>query len=148
VTAVRGASALLALAGAGVAGYLLWARESGSVLMCATGGCETVQSSQYAEVLGVPVALLGLACYVALLMTALVPNANARVLHVVLALTASTFSTYLLYVQLVLIDAVCSWCLVSDGIVSGLAVLALIRMRIETFESSGGREVGQRSFRQ
>jgi uncharacterized membrane protein len=148
VTALRGASALLALAGAGVAGYLLWARESGSGLMCATGGCETVQSSQYAEVLGVPVALLGLACYVALFMTALVPNANARVLHVVLALTGSIFSTYLLYVQLELIDAICSWCLVSDGIVSGLAVLALIRMRIETFESSGGREVGQRSFRQ
>jgi uncharacterized membrane protein len=148
VTAVRGASALLALAGAGVAGYLLWARESGSGLMCATRGCETVQSSQYAEVLGIPVALLGVACYVALFMTALVPNANARVLHVVLALTAAIFSTYLLYVQLELIDAVCSWCLVSDGIVTGLAVLALIRMRIETFESSGGRDVGQRSFRQ
>jgi uncharacterized membrane protein len=91
--ALRRASALLAFAGAAVAGYLLWVRESGSALICATGGCETVQSSQYAAVLGVPVALLGLACYVALLATALLRSPNALLLHVGLALTAAVFST-------------------------------------------------------
>ena len=127
---LRLASAFLALAGAAVSGYLLWVRETGANLICATGGCETVQSSQYSEILGMPVALLGLACYVALFATALLRSENARLLHTALALTGVVFSTYLLYVQIELIGAVCQWCLASDGIVSGLAVLALLRMRV------------------
>lgn len=128
--ALRSASALLALAGAGIAGYLLWVRETGSALICATGGCETVQSSQYAEVLGVPVALLGLTCYIALVVTAPLPRENARLLHAALALSAVIFSIYLLYVQVELIGALCAWCLASDGIMSGLAILALLRMSV------------------
>jgi uncharacterized membrane protein len=40
------------------------------------------------------------------------------------------FSTYLLYVQIELIGAVCQWCLASDGIATGLAILALLRLRV------------------
>ena len=127
---LRLASAFLALAGAAVSSYLLWVRETGANLICATGGCETVQSSQYSEILGMPVALLGLACYVALFATALLRSENARLPHIALALTGVVFSTYLLYVQIELIGAVCQWCLASDGIVSGVAVLALLRMRV------------------
>jgi uncharacterized membrane protein len=45
------------------------------------------------------------------------PNAQelARLPHTVLALTAAVFSTYLLYVQVELIGALCAWCLASDG---------------------------------
>lgn len=127
---LRIASAFLALAGAAVSGYLLWVRETGANLICATGGCETVQSSQYAEIMGVPVALLGVACYAALLVTVLLRGENARLVHTALALTAAVFSTYLRYVQLELIGAVCQWCLASDGIVRGLAILALLRLKI------------------
>jgi uncharacterized membrane protein len=127
---LRLASAFLALAGATVSGYLLWIRETGADLICATGGCETVQSSQYSEIMGTPVALLGLACYVALLVTALLRSENARLLHTALALTGVVFSTYPLYVQIELIGAVCQWCLASDGIVTGLAILALLRLSI------------------
>jgi uncharacterized membrane protein len=124
------ASAFLALAGAAVSGYLLWVRETGANLICATGGCETVQSSQYSEILGMPVALFGFVCYVALFATALLRSENARLVHTALALTAAVFSTYLLYVQIELIGAVCQWYLASDAIVSGLAILALLRLRI------------------
>lgn len=126
----RFASTLLALAGAAVSGYLLWVRETDSTLICATGGCETVQSSSYAEVLGVPVALLGLAAYLALAATALPRNEGVQFVHTALALAAAVFSTYLLYVQAELIGAVCDWCLVSDGIVTCLAILALVRMKL------------------
>jgi uncharacterized membrane protein len=127
---LRLASAFLALAGAAVSGYLLWVRETGANLICATGSCETVQSSQYSEILGMPVALLSLACYVALFATALLRSENARLAHTALALTGVVFSTYLLYVQIELIGAVCQWCLAGDGIVTGLAILALTRLRI------------------
>ena len=69
--ALRLATAVLALAGAGVTGYLVWVRETGATIVCATGGCGTVQSSEYAEVAGVPVALLGLLGYLVLFSTAL-----------------------------------------------------------------------------
>ena len=66
----------------------------------------------------------------ALFATALLLSENARLLHTALALTGVVFSTYLLYVPIELIGAVCQWCLASDGIVSGLAVLALLRIRV------------------
>jgi uncharacterized membrane protein len=121
---------VLALAGAGVAGYLVWVRETGATLVCATGGCGTVQSSQYAEVAGMPVALLGLVGYVVLLVSALVAGETARVVQAAVALGAVLFSTYLLYVQVALIGEVCDWCLVSDAIVTLIAMLALLRLRV------------------
>lgn len=121
---------MLALAGAGVAGYLVWVRETGATLVCATGGCGTVQSSQYAEVAGMPVALLGLVGYVVLLVSALVAGETARVVQAAVALGAVLFSTYLLYVQVALIGEVCDWCLVSDAIVTLIAMLALLRLRV------------------
>ena len=60
--------AAAALAGAGVAGYLTWAHFSDSSVLCvAGGGCETVQESEYAEIAGIPVAVLGLCSYVVVL---------------------------------------------------------------------------------
>ena len=44
------------------------------------------------------------------------------------ALGAAVFSGYLLVVQLVVIDAVCDWCLASDAISSLIAVVALARL--------------------
>jgi uncharacterized membrane protein len=128
--ALRLAVGVLALAGAAVAGYLVWVRETGATLVCATGGCGTVQSSQYAEVAGVPVALLGLAGYVVLLLTALAAGETARLGQAAVALGAVIFSAYLLYVQVAVIGEVCDWCLVSDAIVTLIATLALLRLRL------------------
>ena len=62
------AAAVVALAGMGVAGYLTWAHYADQAVICvAGGGCEKVQSSDYAEILGVPVAVLGLAAYATIL---------------------------------------------------------------------------------
>ena len=74
---LRLASAVLAAAGAAITGYLLYVRQTGGTLACATGGCETVQSSSYAEVLGVPVAGIGLLGFLGLLAAAL-PTASGR----------------------------------------------------------------------
>ena len=49
---LRAAVGALALAGIAVTGYLLWAHWADAELLCRTGGCETVQSSAYAELLG------------------------------------------------------------------------------------------------
>ena len=127
---VRAASAVLAAAGAAIAGYLLYARETGGELVCATGGCETVQSSPYAEVLGVPVAALALAGFLGLLVAALARGEWARLSQATLALAAFLFSGYLLYIQLAVVEAICQWCLATDVITTAIAALALLRLRL------------------
>jgi len=126
---LRAASAGLAAVGAAITGYLLYARETGAELVCTTGGCETVQSSAYADVLGVPVAALGFAGFLGLLVAAVGRGEWARLGQATLALAAFLFGGYLLYIQLAVIHAVCQWCLATDLITTAIAALALLRLR-------------------
>lgn len=125
----RIASAALALVGVGITAYLLSVRASGATLSCTTGGCETVQNSPYSEILGLPVAALGLIGYVVLLGAALARGDLARLVGAVVALAAFAFSAYLVAVQVVVIGALCDWCLASDAVTTALAALALLRLR-------------------
>jgi uncharacterized membrane protein len=125
---VRTAIALLALAGAGVAAYLTATKFSGAAPVCATGGCETVQSSRYSELAGVPVALLGLLGYLLLVGTAAVRDDLAAALGAAIALGAAVYAGYLLYVQASVIDAYCQWCLTSDVLLALLVPLTLVRL--------------------
>jgi len=118
----------LSLAGAVVAGYVLTARWTDAGLLCSTGGCETVQRSNYAELLGLPVAGLGLAGYLLIGAGAAARGPGARTAVAALALGSAAFSGYLLVVQLAVIHAVCDWCLASDAISSLIAVVALARL--------------------
>ncbi len=133
-TRIRAAIAILAVAGAGVAGYLLYERYSGGRILCTNSGCETVQHSRYAKIAGVPVALLGLIGYAGILASALAQGETARAAGVAIALSGFAFSAYLLVMQLAVIHAVCIWCLASDTILTAVAVLALLRVR------AGGRD--------
>ena len=119
----------LAVAGMAVAGYLTYARYSGTPISCSSGGCETVQSSDYATLFGIPVAVLGLLVYVLILITALSATDTARSAGAALALTAFLFSAYLLALQLTVIGAVCDWCVLNDAIATVLAPLAALRLR-------------------
>ena len=47
-------------------------------------------------------------------------------------LAAFAFSAYLLVVQVVVIGALCDWCLASDAVTTALAALALLRLRAVT----------------
>src|SRR6188508_859397 len=122
-------SAALALVGVGITGYLLFVRASGATLSCTTGGCETVQNSSYSEIFGLPVAALGLIGYVVLLGAALARGDLARLIGAVVALAAFAFSAYLVVVQVVVIGALCDWCLASDAVTTALAALALLRLK-------------------
>lgn len=127
--ALQVAGTALAAAGIALTSYLLYVRETGAELACSTGGCTTVQSSKYAELLGVPVAALGLAAYGVLLVAAAARGELARLVQVTVALSAVAFSAYLLYIQLAVIDEVCQWCVANDVLISAVAVTALLRLR-------------------
>jgi uncharacterized membrane protein len=126
---LRLVTAALAVPAIAIASYLVYVRETGSTLVCSTGGCATVQSSSYAEILGLPVAAIGAAGFFALVACSLASGPGVRLVQVALSLAAVLFSTYLLFVQLHAIGAVCDWCLLTDALTAALAVTALLRIR-------------------
>jgi uncharacterized membrane protein len=126
---LRAVVAVLALAGIAVTSYLVYARYSGTRLACTTGGCETVQHSKYAKAAGIPVAVLGLAAYVAVLVTALSARVEAAAIGAAIVLAGLAFGVYLIVIQVAVIDAICQWCLASDAILAVLAVACAERLR-------------------
>ena len=128
---LRAGVALVALAGAAVAGYLTYVHYQPDALICTSGGgCETVQDSKYAELAGIPVALLGLISFLAVLVLVAWDSDLARTLAAAIALVGVGFAVYLIVLQAFVIDAWCVWCLVNDVlIVPLLAVLTVWRAR-------------------
>jgi uncharacterized membrane protein len=128
---LRGAILVLSTLGAGIAAYLTYAHVAHVPVACATSGCETVQTSRYSELAGVPVAALGLAGYLVLSTTAAFGADLARAVGLAAASGGLVFAGYLLYVQAALIGAFCQWCLASDLILLLLVVAAALRLRTD-----------------
>ena len=123
------AIAMLAVAGLGVSAYLTYVHYAGIEPICAGGGgCERVQTSDYADLAGIPVAVLGLAGYALILAASQLPGEAARTAAAVLALVGFGFSAYLTYRELFTIDAICHWCVASAVIMTALAVLSALRL--------------------
>jgi uncharacterized membrane protein len=122
---------LLAAIGVGIAGYLVYVHYSGIKIVCVSGGggCEKVQSSSYAELAGVPVALLGLIGYLGILASLLfLPDETSRLAVAFLALVGFGFSMYLTWAELFRIHAICQWCVGSATIMTVLAIVSVVRL--------------------
>jgi uncharacterized membrane protein len=126
---LRTATIVVALIGTAIAAYLTYIHYAGIEPICAaSGGCEKVQSSRYAELAGIPVALLGLIGYLGILAATLAPGDGARLVASSLALGGFAFSVYLTYLELFEIDAICQWCVASAVTMAALAVLTALRV--------------------
>lgn len=129
---------MIVLAGVGlaVATYLTVVHYVGfSALACTGGGahssCQTVQSSQWSELAGIPVALLGLIGYIGILGSLLVRDREAtRLATLGLTTIGFGFSAYLTYREAASIHAYCEWCLSSAVIMTILFLCAVSRYLI------------------
>jgi uncharacterized membrane protein len=120
----------LAAAGVIVSAYLGWLKlRGGNALLCeAGGGCDIVQSSRYAAILGIPTALWGTLFYVAVGALAAVGLTARRWLGAfLLAAAGAAFSVYLTAISLFAIGAACVYCLAS--LVIALALVGLLAWR-------------------
>jgi uncharacterized membrane protein len=124
------AAAALALLGVAIAGYLTWVHYAELEPFCVGGGaaCERVQSSRYADLAGVPVALLGLAGYLAILGALALPGSAGRSATAFVALVGAGFSVYLTYVEVAVLEAICQWCVASAVVVTLIAGVTVARM--------------------
>ncbi len=125
---LRIAILVLSLIGIGIAGYLTYVHyEKLKILCLAGGGCETVQSSSYAKLDGVPVAVLGLVGYIGILGSLAIRTELGRLAGFAIALIGFGFSMYLTYRELFTINAICQWCVSSAVLMTVLAILTAIR---------------------
>ena len=116
--------ALLAVVGICIALYLtLYKFGVIGVLSCSIGSCETVNTSKWSVLLGLPIAAWGLMAYVALLVLAIVGGTESREesvpiakMLVALAGFSVLFSAWLTYLELFVIHAICIWCVTSAAL--------------------------------
>ncbi|MEZ4767044.1 MAG: vitamin K epoxide reductase family protein [Caldilineales bacterium] len=127
---------ILSVAGIGIAGYLTYVKLFAIAPYCAgVGNCEAVQTSVYAELLGVPVAIWGLLTYIVLLGLVLVKRSDWRDLGrpagmavFFVTLIGVIFSAYLTYLEIAVIHAICPWCVASAVVMTALFIVSVVEM--------------------
>ncbi len=134
----RMAAALLSLLGLLDAAYLALERVTGGPIACPVGGgCETVQSSVYALLFGVPVAFIGVAGYALLLAVAILSlqadylgGISLGALLLALASIALLAGIYFMYLQIAVIGAICFWCVIAALLDLLIWLAALVNWRL------------------
>jgi uncharacterized membrane protein len=122
------AALMLALIGVGIAGYLVYVHYADVKPICSIAhGCETVQKSKYAKLAGIPVALIGLLGYLAILASLFVRSEAGRLAGAGMALVGVGFSAWLTYLEAERINAWCQWCVGSAVVMTLLAGILVTR---------------------
>jgi uncharacterized membrane protein len=118
---------LVALAGLLNAAYLAYVELSQVEAVCgAVGNCNAVQQSPYAQLFGIPIGVIGLAGYAAVLLVWLLTRYAPvyRNVLAVLVIVGAAVSIYLTFLEPFVIGAVCAWCLLSAVLMLALLWLA------------------------
>ncbi len=107
--------------------------------MClGSGDCSTVNASRYSEVNGIPVALIGVLGYLAILATHYFEKRNRYVgqngplMIFGMALTGFLFTIWLIYVEVALLKALCPFCITSQAAMTVIFIVAVIRLVRQT----------------
>jgi uncharacterized membrane protein len=125
----------LSIAGLAVATYLTYEHFTASTtLACPDTGvvnCVKVTTSKYADILGIPVAVLGLAFFAALTALSLpplwrTPSPWPTRLRLTSVTIGVAFVCYLIWAELFQINAICLWCTVIHALTLLLFTLTTI----------------------
>ena len=132
-------SMALAVLGLLVSIYMTIFKLTENQSMClGNGGCSVVNNSRFAEIYGVPVAVVGVAGYATILAELLLSRrsqflqANETMITFGLALAGFLFTVYLIYVELALIHALCPFCITSQVSMTLLFALSVVRLARDT----------------
>jgi uncharacterized membrane protein len=130
----RGSVALVVL-GLLVSIYMTIYRISDNEGMClGSGDCSIVNASRFSEVNGIPVAVIGVVGYAAILAVHLFENRNSffkrngTLLIFGMALAGFTFNVWLIYVEIALLKAFCPFCVTSQIAMTLIFIIAVIRL--------------------
>jgi len=124
---------LLSVIGLIDSGYLSWIKISHTEEKCITGlgNCAAVNTSIYSELFNIPVAYLGFAAYLAVLLLLLFGSHFKWFTPYLLfgiTMVGVLFTIYLTYAQFALLKTFCPYCLLSAITISGLFVISTINL--------------------
>jgi uncharacterized membrane protein len=98
------------------------------------GDCESVNSSQYSEIGGIPIAIFGAGTYIFMILI-LALETRGRVwkeyggyLILGISLVGTLYSIYLTYLEIAVIHAICPYCVISAVVIIMLFILSIIRL--------------------
>jgi len=118
-----------------VAIYMTIYKITSNDKMClGSGDCSTVNASRYSEVNGIPVAVIGVLGYLAILAVHYLERGrgyfkqNGTLLIFGLALTGFIFTLWLIYVEFALLRALCPFCLTSQTAMTIIFIISVIRL--------------------
>ena len=131
---IQSALPVLAVAGLVVAGYLAYVETQAVTAVCGpVGDCNAVQTSAFAYLFGVPIGVLGVAGYLAILAVwawgRWRANEKATLLVLGMSILGVLSSIYLTFLELFVIGAVCAWCLAS-AVLMALILLVSVRTAV------------------
>jgi uncharacterized membrane protein len=126
---------ILTIIGLLVSIYMTIYKITSNDSMCiGSGDCKTVNASRYAEIYGIPVAVLGIVGYSAILAVLLLERKpgffqqNGTLLFFGLSLTGFLFTLYLIFVETVLIKAYCPFCITSQTAMTIIFIISVIHL--------------------
>lgn len=103
--------------------------------MCVgSGDCKTVNASRFSEINGIPVALVGVGGYVAILAMLLFEKRNdflrrnATMILFGFSLLGFLFTLYLVYIEVAVLKAYCPFCIASQVTMTLIFILSVIRL--------------------
>ena len=117
---------ILAVVALSISLYLAFSHYLGFVVPCdITKGCETVLSSKYAMLLGLPLSVWGAGYFAAVIISALLANHydTWKKLLTILLSVGAFCALIFLFLQFFVIKKVCQYCLTTDLL--GLLILVL-----------------------
>lgn len=115
--------------------YLTWVKVANRYALCGPiGDCESVNSSQYSEVYGVPIAFFGAIAYFIIILLLWLEARGGRwqeygaMVVFGISLAGVLYSTYLTYIEIAVLRAICPYCVVSAVVLVLLLILAILRL--------------------
>ena len=125
----------LAVIGLLVSIYMTIYKMTSNEAMCiGSSGCSEVNASRYSEVNGIPVAVLGVGGYAAILALLFLEQKpgffeeNGTMIFFGISLVGFLFTLYLIYVEAALLHAYCPFCLTSQAVMSLIFIISVIRL--------------------
>ena len=129
------ATIVIAILGLLVSIYMTIYKLTNNNAMClGNGGCSYVNASKYSEVSGIPVAVIGMIGYLAILAVLFMERRsrffleNGTMFEFGFSLIGVLYSAYLTYLEYAVIRYFCPFCVTSAIAISLIFILSTIRM--------------------
>jgi uncharacterized membrane protein len=114
--------------------YLAYIKLANATATCGgIGDCDAVNSSKYAEIFGIPIALFGAGAYIFMLVIIYMEprhnlwRENGPLALFVLTLLGVLYSAYLTYVEVAILFAICPYCVLSAIILVAMFAISVYR---------------------